>query len=233
MRDVVEVLDRHGEYELTTPTGSVIGDVNFSKKGAEFLDNTTVSYILFDSIKLNKSSQKNISMWFKFEGEDARIPQMLFSIKDTIDIQKRFNMWIAGRRITALLNGNHLWANQYDYSKGRSKTYYDSFLLEPGKYYFLSVNYTPEKVEIYINAELYQQFDTIKEGNINFDQIYIGTERHYNEFRNPFIGNIRNLTLFDRQLSENEIYSLSVEAYEAIYEFNKAYELSKFNFEKQ
>lgn len=230
MRKVVDVPNRIHEYELINPTGNGVGNVQFSEKGAEFNGNDNLAYILLDSLSLEESAQNNISMWFKFEGEDARIPQMIFSIKDTTNIRKRFNMWIAGRRVTAVLNGNHLWANEYDYSKGRSKTYYDSYILEPGKFYFLSVNYTPKKVEIYINAELYQQFENINDGKINFHQIYLGTERYENEFRNPLIGNIRNLTLFNRTLNENEIYSLSVESHEAISEFNKAFELKKFNF---
>ncbi|WP_339609670.1 LamG-like jellyroll fold domain-containing protein [uncultured Planktosalinus sp.] len=232
MRKVVDVSNRALEYELINPSGNFEGDVQFSEKGAEFNVNDGSGYILLDSLNLNQSASKNISMWLKFEGEDARIPQMIFSIKDTTDSRKRFNMWIAGRRITAVLNGNHLWANEYDYSKGRSKTYYDSFILEPGKFYFLSVNYTPQKVQIYINAELYQQFDNINDGNISFHQIYLGTERYENEFRNPLIGNIRNLTLFNRTLNVNEIYSLSVESHEAISEFNKAFELKKFNFKQ-
>ncbi|GGD80098.1 hypothetical protein GCM10011312_00510 [Planktosalinus lacus] len=230
MRKVVDVSNRAQEYELIKPLGNVVGDVQFSEKGAEFIGNDVPAYIFLDSLSLEESTPKNISMWLKFEGEDARIPQMIFSIKDTTDIRKRFNMWIAGRRVTAVLNGNPLWANEYDYSKGRSKTYYDSYILEPGKFYFLSVNYTPQKVQIYINAELYQQFENINDGKINFHQIYLGTERYENEFRNPLIGNIRNLTLFNRTLNENEIYSLSVESYEDISEFNKAFELKKFNF---
>lgn len=230
MRKVVDVPNKAQECELIKPSCIVMGNVHFSEKGAKFNDNDIPSYILLDSVNLDKSSSKNISMWFKFDGEDARIPQMIFSIKDTTDNRKRFNLWVAGRRITALLNNNPLWANDYDYSKGRSKTYYDSYLLERGKYYFLSVNYTPQKIQLYINAELYQQFEDIDGGHIDFHQIYLGAELFENEVRSPFIGYIRNLTLFNRKLNENEIYSLSVESYKAISEFNKAFELSKFNF---
>ena len=139
-------------------------------------------------------------------------------------------MWIAGKRVTAVLNSNHLWANQYDYTKGTSKTYYDSYLLELGKYYFISINYTTQKVQIYINAELYQQFEDLEAVTIQFDKIYLGIEPYENNYRNPFIGHIRNITLFDQVLSEDEIYSLSVETHEAISEFNKTFELKKFNF---
>lgn len=230
MRKVVDVSNRVQEYDLIKPLGTVVGDVQFSEKGAEFNGNDFPLYILLDSLNLEESTPKNISMWLNFEGEDARIPQMIFSIKDTTDIRKRFNLWVAGRRVTAVLNGNPLWANEYDYSKGRSKAYYDSYLLERGKYYFLSVNYTPQKIQVYINAELYQQFEDIDGGHIDFHQIYLGAELFENEVRSPFIGYIRNLTLFNRKLNENEIYSLSVESYKAISEFNKAFEISKFNF---
>lgn len=230
MRKVVDIPERVHEFKLSEPAGKVVGDVEFSAKGAEFTDNESLSHLLFDSLKLNKTVNKNISMWLKFDGQDARVPQMIFSIKDTTNSLKRFNMWIAGRRVTAVLNSNHLWAKEYDYSKGRSKTYYDSYLLEPGMYYFLSVNYTPQKIQVYINAELYQEFENLESGDIQFHKIYLGKELTENEFRNPFMGHIRNLSFFDQTLSEDEIYSLSVETYDAISEFNKTFELKKFNF---
>lgn len=231
MREVVGVPEKAHEFELTKPTGNIKGNVQFSKKGAKFTQKDSFSHIILDSLNLNKSSNKNISLWLKFDGEDARIPQMIFSIQDTTDLSKRFNMWVAGKRITAVLNSNHLWANDYDYSKGRSKTYYDSYLLELGKYYFLSVNYTTQKVQIYINAELYQEFENLDGGTIEFHKIYLGIEPYHNKYRNPFIGHIRNINLFNQVLSEDEIYSLSVITYEDISEFNRTFELKKFNFE--
>jgi hypothetical protein len=228
-RQVIEVIDKFYENSLTKPGELQSENVFFSEKGACITGDLSPSFVLIDTLKINHSTERNLSFWFKFDGEDAAVPQMLFSIRDTINPQNRFNVWIAGRRITAVLNSNHLWANNYDYRNGRSKVYYDSFRLERGKYYYLSINYTPRKIEIYVNAELYQQFEQIENGLMSFQQLYLGIEVTNEGFKHPFAGHIKNLTLFDRLLTVDEIYSLSVASYQGIEKFNKEFELSKFN----
>jgi len=228
-RQVVAVSERTHEWSFTNQKNQTVGEIEFTDKGAGFLGVDFPAYITIDSLLVNDSRHRNISMWLKFDGEDARVPQMVFSVQDTLNAKNRFNLWIAGRRVTAVLNSNHLWAKEYDYSMGAGKIYYDSYMLERGKYYFLSVNYSPNEVEVYINAEKYQQFENIENGDINFHRIYLGAEMHGDDFRNPFFGHLKNLTVFNRKLTENEIYSLSAESYDEISEYNKAFELSKFN----
>jgi|TARA_R110000787_G_scaffold109035_1_gene217503 hypothetical protein len=217
---------------FTKDEGLQKNNVEYSEKGASFLYSEKPSYLLLDSLKINKNNEINISFWFQFTGDDPKNEQMLFSICDSVKSNKNINFWIAGRRLTAKINSNNLWAKEYNYEKGGSRMYYDLFQLELGKFYFLSINITEDKAEVFINSELYVSYKELKDASINMDQMYLGTFHDVNDdFKYQFQGYIRNLTIYNKTLNNKEIKTLSQEAYQEIFPYNDAFELSKFKTE--
>lgn len=179
---------------------------------------------------LYNSKELNISFWINVKSEVQNIPQILFSLEDSLNSGNRFTIWMAGHRITGAVNNQNLWAKEYDYTKGTSAKYFDLFQLEQGKYYFFSLNVEKRSIKIYLNAEVYASYEDLEINGLSFQNIIFGVERRNQKFQNQMTGNIRNLTLFDRILTKDEIYSLSVNSYSEIEKYNREFELSKFNF---
>lgn len=229
---LVDVKDKAFSFSMTKKDNSKSNNINFSEKGAFFNNNKAPSYVLLDSLNINKSNNYNFSFWFQYTGEDASNEQMIFSVIDTLNKRKNINFWIAGKRITGKINTNNLWAKDYNYEKGESHSYYDLFQLELGKFYFLSINIFEDKAEVYINSELYASYEGLKETSINFHQIYFGVLNHTTEgFKYQFQGYLRNVTIFNKSLNQKEIETLSQETYQEIFPYNDAFELRKFKFE--
>jgi hypothetical protein len=181
-------------------------------------------------IEVYNSEELNISFWFNVKSEVQNIPQILFSLEDSLYLGNRFTIWMAGHRITGAVNAQNLWAKEYDFTQGTSAKYFDLFQLEQGKYYFFSMNVEKRSIKIYLNAELYVSYNNLDIDDLSFQKIIFGVERRNQKPQNQMTGYIRNLTLFDRILTKDEIYSLSVESYSEIEKYNREYELSKFNF---
>lgn len=208
-------------------------NVLFSERGAYFSAEKSPSYIIIDSIKSRVADEFNISLWFNYNPDDAGMPKAILSVSDTTYLYNKLNLWIAGDRITGEHNSNYLWAKDYDFNNGMSKYYYDLFRLEGGKYYFLSVNLNDNVLDIYINAEIYSRHKFDKDFNINLHLLYLGIKQYKQEkLDGQFYGYIRDITIFDKALSQNEIYSLSVKSHQNVIHFNEEFELSKFDFEK-
>ncbi len=232
-RQTVAVPDSIIEHRLTDGENLEASNINFGNNGAAFLPATKTGEIAYLSVDFPEVSatSMNMSMWIRFSDTDPRLPQMIFSAQDSLQPRAHFNLWVAGHRITGDFFGQPLWAENYNYNNGRSAQFYDLFKLEPGKYYFLSVNLSSGKLEIYINSELYSEHENLALGAREIQKVYFGAEPKQGEFIHPFYGNIRNVTIFNRALTENEIYSLSVATFKEVEEFNRQFELSKFNFD--
>lgn len=221
------------ESSLDSDRELISTNVLFSERGAHFDNEWAKSYIKIDSIKFNSTKEVNISLWFNFSSEDPGIPKSIFSVSDTTQLHNKLNIWVAGDRITGEFNSNYLWAKEYDFKNGISKYFFDLFRLEGGKYYFLSINLINNVLEIYVNAELYSKHIFDNDFHINFHHIYLGVKQYRQErFDGEFIGYLKDISIFDKALSKDEIYSLSVKSYKNVHYFNEAYELSKFDFEK-
>ena len=220
------------KLSLTEKDFFTSSNVNFSKKGASFSYSRSPGYIKIDSLNVDAKNGFNLSCWFLLSGENAAKEQMLFSVYDKRTPTNSINFWIAGRRLTQRVNTNSLWAKEYDYSMGASGDYYDLFELELGKFYFLSVNIFDNKVEVFINSELYARYDNLTNASLNYDELYLGSAKSGNgNFQFQYDGYIRNLTIFNKRLNALEIKTLSKENYLEIFPYNDAFELSKFNLE--
>ncbi len=230
-RTVLNLEDRIHSFSLIKDEGLYQQNINYSNMGVGFEYQNFPAFVKIDSLDLNLNKGFNISFWFKFTGDDPRKEQMLFSIRDFHYERKCINFWIAGYRLTGKINTNNLWAKDYNYQNGGSREYYDLFQLELGKYYFFSANITSNKLEVYLNSELYAEYVDLRETEININTIYLGILEEDKSFKYQFQGNIRNLVLFERTLNTNEVEKLSIENYNDIHPYNDKYELNKFNLE--
>jgi hypothetical protein len=101
-----------------------------------------------------------------------------------------------------------LFAENYNSRQGYSRKYYDSFQLSPGTFYFLSINKKDSILQIYVNSELYSEYDNLIYSKQKGEEIYLGAFPHDSEFKNPFEGSIKGLKIYSRALMENEIVNL-------------------------
>lgn len=202
-------------------------DVEFGPEGAFFNNNTNPSFVKINGFKKNIGNEFNVSFWFRSNG-DPKNSKMLISVSDTLNKLKRFKFWLSGRRLTGIFNSNHLWAKGYDYKNEKSKAYYDSYKLDNGKFYFLSLNVSMNKIDIFINSERYQVFNFIKNNEINAHEFLIGVENNQNGYINQYFGTISFLKIFPRNLTVNEIYSANKEKLNYFKVINDAHELKKF-----
>lgn len=224
-KKIVDLPKYNRSYSLHHRSNFFCNNIQFEQKGAIF--DTIDSYLLLNNFKVKKNKDFNISFWFRTIGESNK-SQMLFSLRDTIENKNRFNLWIAGNRLTGKINSEHLWAENYNYLNPKSKAYYDSPKLENGKYYFLSLNVHNEGVEIYINSEIYQFF-LISYDNINFHNLYLGIEKNQEEFDYQFKGAISKFKFYLRKLSNDEIFSVYNKEKGFFKSINDEFELKKFN----
>ena len=228
----VDINERALSYTLMKDEEFKYSNVDFSNRGIGFTYKNTPSYARIDSLNIERTEGVNISLWFQFLGDDPTNEQMLFSVRDTLEESKNINFWIAGRRLTAKINSNNLWAKNYDYKNGGSRLCYDLFQLELGKYYFLSINIMEDVVEVYVNSELYVRYEGLKNTSINYDQIYLGIfHNSKGDFKHQYQGYLRNLTIFSKTLNRKEIKALSQETYQEIFPYNDAFELNKFKID--
>lgn len=230
-KKTVVKLEKPVFYQTLTSESDIINGINYSlgDEGLAVGLDASPSYIKLN-VEGDSFTHLNISFWLKNTKKDQTKPQIILSLIDTINKENRFSIWMAGYRLTGAINDINFWAKEYDYKLGMSSEYYDLYLLEQGKYYFFSLNVSPHSVEIYVNAELYAQYKVDIE-DINFQNVLLGMEYRNGIFENQMQGFIRNLSIFDKTLTQDEIYSLSLETFYEIEKYNIDYELSKFKFD--
>lgn len=203
-------------------------EVVFNSEGAFFNDDENLAYIRINDFKKKVGNDFNLSFWVRNIGE-PKDSQVLINIKDTINSYKRFKLWLGGRRLTGIFNSDHFWAKDYDYKNSKSKAYYDSYQLDNGRFYFLSLNVSRTKIEIFIDSEPYQTFKFAHGNSINIHEILIGAEESNRGLINQFSGNISFFKIFTTNLTLSEIYSLNREKLDYFNKINDAHELKKFN----
>lgn len=220
------------EIAFTNPSG-VFRSFNctFSKKGATFEStNNLASFIELDAIP-KVSGDFNLSLWFKVEGENGKISQTLFKAFNSEKPQEQIRFWVAGNRVTGSLNSNKFYTEDFLKGSSASRTYYDLPRLELGKYYFLSINKRNNQIQVYINAELYAEYNVQKDYTILINSITFGVLNSREPYINQFFGTIRNFEIYEQPLNEDEIYSVSVKHFQEIEPYNDAFELSKFKLQ--
>ena len=159
-------------------------------------------------IDLNK--EFNISFWFKFNDDFGPKPPALFVYKNKYSSPSNspFYIFLPAKRVSGVIGNQMLFAENYNSQQGYSRKYYDSFQLSPSTIYFLSINKKDSKLQIYVNSELYSEYDNLIYSNQKGEEIYLGVFPHDSEFKNPFEGSIKGLKIYSRALIENEIVDL-------------------------
>ena len=229
-RQVVAVEAPLYAFDLTSEVAGLQQSVSFNTEGASFGMENTPSYLILDSLP-TVQRDFNLSFWFRSTSEKGDYTQTYLRAYNSEDRRVNINLGIGGFRLTGNLNSNTFSAKNFAQGNAASRQYYDLPRLEVGKFYFVSVNKAGGTIEIYVNAERYQDFDFSSDTNLQFDRILLGALNTSGDYVNQFTGNIRNLQVFAKTLSADEIYSLSVKTYPEIKTFNDAFELSKFNLD--
>ena len=229
-RKVVSLPTPYYEIGLTNaPKTARIKNVIFSTQGAYFGESLSESsYLALDSVPEIRNNF-NISFWFKTEGRNGEISQTLVKALNTINPKEELRIWVAGQRVTGSLNSNRLSSKDFSKESPSSRTYYDLPRLEVGKFYFLSINKIENHFEIYINAELYEEYTIEKDTQILINSITFGVLNIEGPYINQLCGNLIHFEVYEQPLSKDEIYSVSVKHFNEIEPFNDAFELSKFN----
>lgn len=230
MRQLVEVPESLYSYTLTEKVELRSQAVNFDHRGATFDSLAEPSWLRIESLKGLKR-QMNISFWFRLTSDVGGRTQTVLRAVDTQRPYKHLSIGFSGFRIGGSLNSHNFSAKDNTLGNEPSRTYFDLPRLEMGRYYFFSMNKEGGKIAIYVNAELYQEFDFKEDFELDTNQLLLGVLNTSGDFVNQYVGNLRNLDLFDQILTEDQIYSLSVNSYPNIAPFNDAYELSKFKLE--
>ena len=228
IKKIVKVPAATKSFSFQEEGGFSFNEVVFNSEGAFFSGNENIPHIRINSFKERVGNDFNLSFWVRNIGE-PKDSQVLISIKDTIEGFKRFKLWLGGRRLTGIFNSDHFWAKDYDYKNNKSKAYYDSHQLDKGRFYFLSLNVSKTKVEIFIDSEPYQTFKFAHGNSINIHEILIGAEDSNKGLINQFSGNISFFKIFTTNLTLSEIYSLNREKLDYFNKINDAHELKKFN----
>jgi hypothetical protein len=231
-RQLVSVKEPIFNLNLTSDSNNLdFFNVSFSKEGASFKDlKKEASFIKIDSTPPIPENF-NLSFWFRIKGEDGKVPQVLFKAVNKHNPSQQLVLWVGGFRVTGNLNSNRFSSKNYSKTTSISRDYYDLPRLEVGKYYFLSLNKFKNKIQIYINAELYAEFNPEKDSQIAINSFILGVLNTKGPYTNQFLGNLRNFEVYEQPLTEDEIYTISTKYFKEIQPFNDAFELSKFNLE--
>ena len=181
-------------------------NITFTKEGALFTK-AQPTYIKIPFSKLNLSQGFNLSFSFITTDDDGRKPQSFIAFVDQYSSPSRipFYVYYPGNRISGVNGKQAFWAEDYNPEKGSSRAYYDSFKLSKDKFYFVSVNLTETKLDIYVNTELYASFEGLTPHDYNVENISIGALVSNDNVTYPFAGNIHGLKIFNRPLEESEI----------------------------
>ena len=169
------------------------------------------SFIKVPFTILDLSKPFNISFSYNTSSDDGSKPQTFIALVDDYSSPGRnipLFIYTAGKRITGVYGDQALWAENYFRSEGESKSYYDSYQLKSNEFYFVSINFTGNTIEIYVNSELYSSFDNIKPHELKYKTMLIGALPEGDTFVTQFSGVIHGLKIFNKALSEKEIVSV-------------------------
>ena len=188
--------------------GAQYENVEFTKEGALFSGTKeNPSYVKIPFSNVNLTNGFNVSFSFLTTSDDGRFPQGLVTLADKFSSPAKapFLLYFPANKISGTFGEQCLWAENYNRNNGYSRAYYDSFQLEANKTYFVSANVNADKIDIYVNSELYASFDQIETHSLTVEHILIGVVPIGPDFNNFFQGTIHGLKVFDEALSESEI----------------------------
>lgn len=187
-------------------------NVVFDKNGVTFeTTESNSSFLEVKGLNLDLSTPFNVSFSYKTFSDDGSKPQAFLSFQDKFSSPSSipFLIYTASNRVTAVYDKQVLWAENYQEGNGPSREFYDSYVLDKDVFYFVSVNFTGTKLDIFVNSELYASFTDITPHKRLFSKLLLGgvVLNETNHFI-PFDGTIHGVKLFNDSLTEKEIVSL-------------------------
>lgn len=189
--------------------GADYNNVVLSDQGAKF-SSDELSFIRIPANNIDLNSEFNISFWFKFDGDFGPKPPALFVLKNQYSSPSNAPLYIflPARKVSAVFGKQKLFATNYDPDQGYSREYYDSFQLSPGVFYFLSVSYSNSKLQIFVNSELYAEYQNLISPETKGEEIYLGAFPFDNQYKSPLDGNLKGLKIHSKALSQKELVEL-------------------------
>lgn len=187
------------------------GGVFFNEQGVTFGIQGNPCYLKINEVDFDLSKPFNISFTYKTFSGDGSKPQTLLSFQDKFSSPSSipFFIYTAANRITAVYDKQALWAVDYEPKGEMSRQFYDSFVLDKDNFYFISINFDGEKIDIYVESELYASFDQVTSSERPFSDLILGAiVSKRNNYLLPFKGTIHGLKLFNTSLTEREIIML-------------------------
>lgn len=189
--------------------GAEYVNIEFGDNGAIFSgDEANPSFINLPIFELDLNKPFNISFSYETFIEIGSKPQTFFAFTDTYSSPHRtipLYIYSAGKRVTGVYGERKLWAQNYDPALGESKIYYDSFQLSHKEVYFVSLNFTGSKIDIYVNSELYASFPNIKPQKVQYSKVVIGALPLGQSYTTLFNGVIHGIKIYGTALTEKEI----------------------------
>lgn len=192
--------------------GAQYNNIEFTADGALFKGDTlTPSFITLPFTKLNLSNPFNISFSYETFLEDGSKPQTFFAFASRYSSPSKLiplYIYSAGKRLTGVYGGKKLWAENYDNTLGESKKYYDSYQLSNNEIFFVSLNFTGLKIDIYVNSELYATFPNLEPHLLEYSKVVIGALPTVEGYTTLFNGRIHGVKIFNKALTEKEIVEI-------------------------
>ncbi|MFK5878242.1 MAG: hypothetical protein QM478_01965 [Flavobacteriaceae bacterium] len=183
-------------------------NVELTNNGAKFSDKES-SYIKIPNINLDLKEDFNISFWFKFYGMEGKIPKALLAYRGSSPSSNSpIFIYLPARKLSGSFGSQILWAENYNMKEGNSKLYYDSVQLMPDTPYFVSINYLENKMQFYVESELYAEYENVSTHDMIGKDLYLGGLLLNDELKYPLDGSMKSLKIFSRSLTEKEIVKL-------------------------
>lgn len=192
-----------GETHYTT------GIKNYAR---EFVDNSSqevYEYVEFPN-SLN-GEEYTVSFWMN-TNNDYAVNQSILMLNNTNEwIYSLFWISISNMRLTAMHDGQDLRTKDYGITFDYSDEYWNSEMLEINKEYFVTYTYLNQTLTIYLNGEIYSQFENVKGVPGSNEKIRLGVAPNPNTsvgLAYQFSGYIDELFIYNRALSVEEILML-------------------------
>ncbi|MCK0178778.1 LamG domain-containing protein [Flavobacteriaceae bacterium S0862] len=208
-RDINDLLVFESTLMKQDIEGAEYKNIQFSNEGALFSGSVNnPSYIKLPLIDLDLSKEFNLSFSFNSKTDDGTKPQTFISFTDKYSSPTRdipLFVYFAGKRITGVYGNQKLWAEKYDKDLGESKAYYDSYQLPPNEVFFVSLNFSGNSIEIFVNSELYASFSDISPHSKMFEKVILGGLPQGEGYTTLLNGSLHSLKIFSTALTEKEI----------------------------
>lgn len=187
-------------------TNIKIVDADFGE--ALHFDGEDKNYLILKTPKLTNKSSYTINFNFSINEKNFNKNNTLINLLDFKNSKGRYgktllSLWFSKRRISAYQNGKDLRKQgEIIDRKGFSEEFLTSQELDFDQTYNLTYAYRPGTVKIYIDGELYSQYNNVKSANRTAIELLIGKTWSNNKSINNLIGEIGEIKIYINKFLE-------------------------------